>query len=196
MNIRDLSNIIFDKPFIIPRSFMLNYKKLNITDTEFVILVYLLSKDNNVLNYTEISEILGEKLTDVVSIIHSLKDKKLIEILTVTKENILTEVFSLELLKHKLTTTLVNKQTNSIDVSLLPLFEDAFARSLSPIEISHINELSSKYDNSTIKNALSEAALNGVTNINYVIKIIENKTNTNNKQNKKIEVPSYNWLDE
>ena len=56
----------------IPKELMFNYKKLNITDSEFVLIIYLINQNSNIYNPKQISNDLKIDLNTVLETISSL----------------------------------------------------------------------------------------------------------------------------
>ena len=53
----------------VSKELLFNYKKLNITDSELIILIYLTNQLSNVYNPKQIGNDLGLKLNDVLELI-------------------------------------------------------------------------------------------------------------------------------
>lgn len=206
-------NLIKDKPIIIPRILLSNYKKLNISDSELVIIIVLLSfGDKIVYNPEEFaSEINGDKHT-VMTLINSLITKNIIS-LEVERINKKTyEYISLDLLYEKLFNLVIGtNEEKEINISIFDSFEKELGRTLSPMEYGQIKEwLTSGNSEEMITYALREAVLNGVSNFRYIDSILndwrkkgyKNKTDVTkdreNYRNKKNKVAVYDtdWLNE
>ena len=80
-------NLMMDRPIIIPRIIFNNYKRLNITEEELVILIFIIDLGNKIVYNPDIfvSELHIEKYK-VMEILNSLSEKKLITI-TVEKNS-------------------------------------------------------------------------------------------------------------
>ncbi|MFV0275222.1 MAG: DnaD domain-containing protein [Bacilli bacterium] len=202
MKIDDLGNLIFDKQYFVSDSFLKNYKNLNISDAEFIILLVIINYDLNVpIDYKKISETLNMNLTDIVEKIHSLTDKKIIEIVVKkSKNNIISEFVSLDLLKYKLTHFVMDKSDKKDNSKIYSLFESEFGRPISPLELDALNNFLQKYTSDKIMDALKEASLSGVNNMKYIEKILQNNNfkNINKSEVKetKKDIFSYDWLNE
>ena len=72
----DLINLLKSKTYQIKEEILCNYKKLDITDSEFIILIYLINQDSNIYNPKKISNDLGLKLNEVLELINNLSEKK------------------------------------------------------------------------------------------------------------------------
>lgn len=206
-------NLIKDRPVVIPRILLSNYKKLNISDSELIIIIVLLSfGDKIVYNPEEFaSEINGDKHT-VMTLINGLITKNIIS-LEVERVNKKTyEYISLDLLYEKLFNLVIDtKEEKEIDISIFDLFEKELGRTLSPMEYGQIKEwITGGNSEEMITYALREAVLNGVSNFRYIDSILndwrkkgyKNKTDVikdrENYRNKKNKVAVYDtdWLNE
>ena len=150
------------RPIVIPRILLNNYRLLNITDSEFIVIMILLSY--------------GMSKHEVMSIIDSLCDKNIIS-LVVEKVNKKTyEYLSMELLYQKLFNIVANDEKHEkeeIDNSIFSVFEKELGRTLSPMEFEQIKEwITSGNSNELIICALREAVLNGVGNLRYIDSIL------------------------
>ena len=66
--------LIQNNPFYIPNILLKNYRKLNISDSELIILIYLINTDNS-FNPKLIAKDLNFNLNEVMDIISSLTEK-------------------------------------------------------------------------------------------------------------------------
>lgn len=196
----------------VSKELLFNYKKLNITDSELIIIIYLINQSSNVYNPKQISNDLNLSLNEVLEFINSLCEKNIIKIEIEKINNIRSEVINLNLLYEKIAFALTEvKESN--DSNLYSVFETEFGRTLSPMEFEIINGwIDSGYSEELIKLALKEATYNGVSNLRYIDKIIyewgkkgiktkedvENnrKKFKSNSVNKKQELFDYDWLND
>ena len=65
-----LTDILKNEPFYVPNILFKNYKKLNITDSELIILIYLINS-NNTFNPKQIAKELNFKLNEIMDLIES-----------------------------------------------------------------------------------------------------------------------------
>lgn len=206
-------SILKDKPVIIPRILLNNYKKLNISDSELIVIMVLLSFGDKITYNPEefAKEINGDK-HQVMNIINNLIHKNIIslEIERVNKKA--NEYLSLDLLYDKLFNLIIDKkEEKEIDVSIFDTFEKELGRTLSPMEYGQIQEwITSGNSQEMITYALREAVLNGVSNLRYIDSILNDwkKKGYKNKndvlkdremyRNKKNKVSIYDtdWLNE
>jgi DNA replication protein len=146
-------------------------------------------------------------------LINSLTEKDLLEIKVDKNNSYCTEEISLEKLYQKLGFLLVNQEEKKEDsTNLYSIFEQEFGRTISPMEYEIINAWkSSDFTDELIISALKEATYNGVTNLRYIDKILHewkkkgiktskdvelDKQNFNKKNNKKVNLIDYDWLNE
>ena len=165
------------RPIVIPRILLNNYRLLNITDSEFIVIMVLLSYGDKITyNPEEFAREVRMSKHEVMSIIDSLCDKNIIS-LVVEKVNKKTyEYLSMELLYQKLFNIVANDEKHEkeeIDNSIFSVFEKELGRTLSPMEFEQIKEwITSGNSNELIICALREAVLNGVGNLRYIDSIL------------------------
>ncbi|MBQ2946549.1 MAG: DnaD domain protein [Bacilli bacterium] len=196
----------------VSKELLFNYKKLNITDSEFIILIYLINQSSTIYNPKQIGNDLKLDLNNVLELINSLCEKNIIKIEMKKINNIRSEVISLDSLYEKIAFVLTEVEEKN-DSNLYGIFETEFGRTLSPMEFEIINGwLDNGYTEELIKLALKEATYNGVSNLRYIDKIIyewgkkgiktkedvENnrKQFKNNNANKNQELFDYDWLND
>ena len=194
----------------VKKELLFNYKKLNITDTEFILLIYLTNQSSDIYNPKQISNDLSIDMNSVLEIINSLCEKGIIKIEIKKINNIRTEVINTDYLYEKMAFSLEpSKEENKSNI--YSTFETEFGRTLSPMEYEIITGwLDNGYTEELITLALKEATYNGVSNLRYIDKIIyewnkkgiktkedveRNKKQFKNSSEKK-EIFDYNWLDE
>ncbi len=215
MKTNNLLDIIKMGNISISKLLLKNYKKIGLTSDEFIFLSYLMNEGNNIiLNIEKIAIDMGLNNNEVLGLIQGLKDKDMIDV-KVDKDHkkVTNEYISLESFYNKISVLLLehintNKNNNSY---IFEAFEKEFGRTLSPMEYEIINAwIDSNISNELIIEALKEATFNGVANLRYIDKIIYEwnkkglknindvkKHHVDRKNNKdKVEVFSYNWLEE
>ena len=74
-----ITNILKQKPLIIPQSLFYNYKKLNINEQDLLVLIFLLNSEET-FNPMLISSNMQIKIDEVMKSINNLINQKLIEI--------------------------------------------------------------------------------------------------------------------
>ena len=194
----------------VSKELLFNYKKLNITDSEFIVIIYLINQSNNIYNPKQIGNDLKLELNQVLELINSLCEKNVIKIEMKKINNIRSEIINLDSLYEKIAFSLTEVDEKN-ESNLYSVFETEFGRTLSPMEFEIINGwVDNGYSEELIKLALKEATYNGVSNLRYIDKIIyewgkkgiktkedvENnrkqfKNNNNNK-----ELFDYDWLND
>lgn len=194
----------------VSKELLFNYKKLNITDSEFIVIIYLINQSNNIYNPKQISNDIKIELNQVLELINSLCEKNVIKIEMKKIDNIRSEIINLDSLYEKIAFSLTEVDEKN-ESNLYSVFETEFGRTLSPMEFEIINSwVDNGYSEELIKLALKEATYNGVSNLRYIDKIIyewgkkgiktkedvENnrkqfKNNNNNK-----ELFDYDWLND
>lgn len=196
----------------VSKELLFNYKKLNITDSELIIIIYLTNQFSNVYNPKQIGNDLKVDLNIVFDLINSLCEKNIIKIEIKKTNNIRGEIVNLEPLYEKLAFSLTDLEEKN-DSNIYSVFETEFGRTLSPMEFEIINGwIDNGYSEELIKLALKEATYNGVSNLRYIDKIIyewgkkgiKNKDDVeknrkqfkNNAVNKNKELFDYDWLND
>ncbi len=207
--------LMMERPVIIPRMIFNNYKRLNITEEELVILIFIIDLGNKIVYNPDIfvSELNIEKFK-VMEIINSLSEKKLITItVEKNKNNKSEEYISLDLLYNKILNLFKEVKDSSIDnTDIFSIFENEFGRTLSPMEYEIIKGwINDKFSYEIIVEALKEAVYNNVNNLSYIDKILyewnkkgiknkedilKDKNSYRNNRKKVTEVFDYNWLED
>ena len=196
--------------FEVPKELLFNYKKINITDSELIIIIYLINNINNSYNPKQISSNLSIKINEVLELINSLSEKNILKIEMKKVNNIRTEVINLDPLYEKIAFSL--EEVKETSTNIYSIFESEFGRTLSPMECQIISGwLENGYSEELIKLALKEATYNNVSSLRYIDTIIfewnkkgiktkedvENdrkKFKKNNMQKK--ELFDYDWLND
>lgn len=202
---------IKDRDIQIPSILFYNYKKLNITEEELIVIIYLMNNTNE-FDLKTISTKLNIEPKNLLELINNLNIKGLLSIDIVSKNNIKQEFLSIESIYKKIILLEQNEKENKQEFSnIFNKFEQEFARTLSPIEYEIINTwLDNDFSEEVILLALKEAVYNGVNNLRYIDKIlfewrkkgIKNKKDMDLRNKKKQEQPvkkeifSYDWLND
>lgn len=201
-------DLIRNEPFYIPNILLKNYRKLNITDSELIVLVYLINTDIS-FNPKQIAKDLNFDLSEIMNIITSLTEKGILKIDIINKK-VREEVINLEELYKKLGFIVVNDEIKENSNNIFDVFEKEFGRTLSPMDYEIITDWQKNYNDEIILLALKEAVFNGVNNLRYIDKILidwnkkgikneqdiinDRKSFQSKKQNKKLF--DYDWLNE
>lgn len=173
-------DIFKDRQLVIPIYLLKNYKEFKLDLTEFLLIMYLYNKGEKFLfNPNEICSVLSMDLTEVMNIIGSLTEKKLIKIDVLKNEKgYMEEVVLLDGFYEKVRMLIIDdtNKGNSNDIANSTIFEyieKEFGRSLSSIEIEIIKAwLENNFSEEIIKEAVKEAVFNGVSNLKYIDKIL------------------------
>ena len=177
-----LIEILKKEPFYVPDTLLKNYRNLNITDSELIVLIYLLNSDS-CFNPKQIAKDLNFKLDEVMNIINSLVEKTILKIDVVNKK-VREEIINLEELYKKLAFAIINNETKNQKKNLFDVFEKEFGRTLSPMDYEIISEWQKDFSDELILLALKEAVFNGVNNLRYIDKIIHDWHKKGLKMNK------------
>lgn len=161
----------------VPRILMYNYKQLDLSEKEFIILIYIINEKNLNFNPKEISENLNLSLPEILEVIDSLSTKDLIKIELKKVNNVREEFINLDNFYNKLAYLVVNDEaiSNSAKQSsnVFDIFEKELGRTLSPMEYEIINGwIDVPFSEELIIAALKEATYNGVSNLRYIDKIL------------------------
>lgn len=196
---------LMEQGIIIP-PYLLKYKEeLNIDYEELIFISLLLSYDKNIaFDVNKFKNKLYIKDLEVMKIISSLIEKKLLTMNVIKSDGKMKEYIDISIIKNKIISQVKDQINNEQKVntdSIYTTIEKEFGRTLSPIECETIkNWLDNKIEPDLIKDALKEAVLNGVNNLKYIDKILyewkrNGKKKKETKEEKKVEIPEYNWWD-
>lgn len=215
MNADILNSFIRSGSISIPSYFLANYRKLNITSDEFIILVYLMNNGNKIVyDPKAIGSHINMDEKEVLQMLSKLNEKRLIDI--VVEKNackMMEEFINLDILYSKITAHIIGSKKEVTGVSsLFETFEHEFGRTLSPMEYEIISAwISAGFKDDIILEALREATYNGVSNLRYIDKIIYewkkkgfktvDEIRKYTKEFKKVkpekkELFDYNWLED
>ena len=158
--------------YLVSKELLFNYKKLNITDSQLIILIYIMNQSTDLYNPKQISNDLDIELNTVFEEINSLCEKNIIKIEMKRINKVINETINLDLLYEKIAFSL-NQVEDKEDTNLYAIFETEFGRTLSPMEYEIINSWKEfGHTEELILLALKEATYNGVSNLRYIDKII------------------------
>ncbi len=173
-----LKDIVKSGNIVIPLYLFRNYKKLKLELNEFIFLMYLYSKGNNIpLNPKLFSEEFGISEKDIMILIDSLSTKHVLEDKVVKNDkNISEEVICLDLFYEKYGLLLlddVNSSKESNKSDIFDFIQKEFGRTLAPTEYEVIKAwIDDGNSEEVIKEAVKEAIINGVSNLRYIDKIL------------------------
>lgn len=206
--VEKIKKILQNRDVIIPGLLFYNYRKLNMTADELIVVSYLLSVDSS-FNPKKISSELNLPLGDLMDMLEHLKELDLVKIELKKVDNVRKEVIDTDGLYNKLVGLLIDDSPKKNKSQIYDIFEKEFGRTLSPIEYEIINAWQdSNINEETIVLALKEAVYNGVTNLRYIDKILNEwgkkgiKTQADLDNSRKVsrpkqeEIPDidYDWL--
>lgn len=196
----------------VSKELLFNYKKLSITDSELIVLIYLINQTSNTYNPKQIGNDLNLELNNVLELINSLCEKNIIKIEMKKINNVRNEIINLDSLYEKIAFALTQVEEKN-ESNIFSLIENEFGRTLSPMEFELINGwIDAGCTDELIKLAVKEAVYNGVSSLRYIDTIIyewgkkgikskedvENNRkqfkNNNNSKNK--ELFDYDWLND
>lgn len=209
-------DIIRSSNIVIPLYLYRVYPKLNIGLDEFVFLMYLSNQgEKMVFDPIKISKDLGVTTKEVMLLISSLSDSKLISVEVLKNDkNIMEEYISLEFFYQKLNLMLIDEVNSDeeVDSDIFSTIEKEFGRTLSPMEYEIVKAwIDSGFSLDLIKEAVKEATFNGVSNLRYIDKILyewnkkgiktvndvdKNRNKYKEEKKEKLEVFEYNWLED
>lgn len=212
----NLINILKEKPIIIPRVLLKNYKSLNITEEELIVLIYILNIGDKISYNPEIFvKDLNIDKFKAMEIINNLLEKNIISMkIEKNSSNKREEYIYTDLLYNKLSNIVLDKEDEKEDnlEEIFNSFEKEFGRTISPMEYELIKSwINDKISKELIIEALKEATYNGVSNMRYIEKILsewqrkgiknkedilKDKNNFKNSKKKEVEVYDYNWLED
>ena len=203
-------NLLKTKDVIIPRLLLNNYKKLNLTEAELIILIFLINSRE--YNPKIIADAMDIKLPLLLEMISLLEEKGIIKIELKSINGINTEICNMDGLYEKLSLMIMKKEDKKIDKTIYDIFESELGRTLSSIEYELIGEWLNNNSEEILRLALKEAVYNGVSNFRYIDRIIHewnkkgiktredvirnNEEFKRKKSNPKQELFDYDWLNE
>ena len=169
----------------ISRLILQQYKKLGLTEAELVLVLQITSQlqlGKAIPDIDEIAQAMGLENPQVYSLMHSLVEKKILAIKTVTDANGReTNQYSFNNLYQKLITLHKQEQQTNQQFDLakeraeiFQSIEVEFGRALTPMELQSIDMWFTEdhYSPELIKLALREAVLNQVYNLKYIDRIL------------------------
>jgi len=169
----------------ISRLILHQYKKLGLTEAELVLVLQITSQlqlGKAIPDIDEIAQAMGLENPQVYSLMHSLVEKKILAIKTVTDANGReTNQYSFSNLYQKLIALHKQEQQNNQQFDLakerteiFQSIEVEFGRALTPIELQSIDMWFTEdhYPPELIKLALREAVLNQAYNLKYIDRIL------------------------
>lgn len=210
-----LLELLQEKPIVVPKIIFNKYKKLNITEEELILLIYMINVGNKVTYNPELfSKELDINKYKVMELINSLFEKQIINIIVEKNQYNKTEEYIVfDLLYNKLIKEIigVEEKTEEVGNDIFTIFEQELGRTISPMEYDMIKTWVTDYNKEIVVEALKEAVYNGVNSFRYIDKIlsewnkkglktkddvIKDKNNYRNKKKENVEYFEYNWLED
>ena len=204
--------LIKNSGVIIPRLLLNHYRDLEMTEVDFIIVVFLMNEINEDFNPAQISKELNMNLQEVMNSIEHLSNLKILKIDLKKVDGVRHEFINLNNLYDKLVYYVINEESKEEPTNIFSIFETEFGRTLAPMEYEIINSwIDSGYQEELIISALKEAVYNGVFKLNYIDKILyewskkgikstqdieKEKTTFKSKKEEKKELYDYNWLED
>lgn len=210
-----IMEVMKERPITIPRILFRDYKRLNITEEEFIVLIYMMDLGNKVVYNPDIFvKELGFDKFRAMELINNLIEKKIIS-MSVEKNDrgISEEYLNIDLLYNKLFNNIITVEEVNVDnTDIFSKFESEFGRPISPMEYEIIKGwLNDKFSEEIITEALKEAVYNNVNNLRYIDKILydwkkkgfknkndvlKDKTNFKKEKKENLSLFDYNWLED
>ena len=203
-------NLLKTKDVNIPYLLLINYKKLNLTEQELIILIFLINSKE--YNPKMISDAMDIKLPLLLEMVSNLEEIGMLKIELKKINGVNTEVCILDSLYEKLGLLIMKKDENNDVKTIYDIFETELGRTLSPIEYELVSDWLNDTSEEILKLALKEATYNGVSNFRYIDRIIHewkkkgiktkedviknNEEFRKKKDRKKQELFDYDWLNE
>ena len=176
MNKAKLNKVIGDGNIVIPLYILKYFKKFDLTMEEFIFLMYLYNKQDNLdFNPDKISLDLNIDIMEVMGYVAVLTDKGYLKLeVKKTENNILEEVIDLSSFYERISMLLINNdKEEKEDNNILFYIEKELGRPMSSIEIKIVNEWkNNNISDELIKKALSIALNDGVYSLKYIDKIL------------------------
>ncbi len=210
-----LLELLQEKPLIVPKIIFNKYKKLNITEEELILLIYMINMGNKVTYNPELfSKELDINKYKVMELINSLFEKQIINVIVEKNSlNKTEEYIVFDLLYNKLIKEIIGVEDKKEEVGndIFTIFEQELGRTISPMEYDMIKTWVTDYNKEIVIEALKEAVYNGVNSFRYIDKIlsewnkkgiktkddvIRDKNNYRNKKKENVDYFEYNWLEE
>ncbi len=192
----------------VPTLLLKYYRKLGLSNDEFVLIMQLKSYmdcGEYFPDLDEIAQAMGISKNNAFKAVHQLIQKKVLSIETKKDENGVTEdAYSLTLLWEKLMILMKQKETvaevkqeEKEEKNLYSIFEAEFGRPLSPMEIDSLIMWTEEDDFSAelIQLALREAVLSQVYSFKYIDRILLNWKKKNIRTKDQVEKESQRFRD-
>lgn len=199
-----------DKILNFPTYLLKAIKNFNLSQSEFLILLYFWNNTDSLLDISKISDTLSLDESEIMLSFNSLLSKKIISLDSNKDSNgKITEFVNLDNL-YVIIDEMFNQNTKEQEKEdIYSTFEKEFGRPISSMEYEIIRAWIEKgFTEEIILGALKEAVYNGVNNLRYIDKILYDwqkkgyktmkdvNSHNKNKTEEKKELFDYNWLDD
>lgn len=205
-------DLIKDSSLVIPKILICNYRTLNMSEKDLILMMYLINDKEKEFNPAKISKDLNTPLEEILMSIDNLTNQNLLKIELRKVDGVRHEFINIDNLYNKLLYLVINEEIEEEPTNIFSIFESEFGRTLAPMEYEIINSwIDSGYSEELIIAALKEAVYNGVFKLNYIDKILyewskkgiknkedidKDKDKFKTKKEEKKELYDYNWLED
>src|SRR5690606_31993008 len=127
---RKYNHMLMDQ-MILPKSLILRYKELNITENELVLLIHILRlqlEGNQLPSVQVLSQLMTLKEHEIAQLLRDLMKKKLISIEQHKEDDVIYEAYSLEPLLQSLYVEENKVENEQKEQNIFILFEQEFGR--------------------------------------------------------------------
>lgn len=214
---------LFQKPIIIPNDLFHYYHKINLSETELIVILKIveLSEFQQLPSFEVLADQMSINQSEIMMIIQNLISKDILKI-TVEKDSHaqFNEIYDLSPLEAKIeaykSKLMYEKKTKNENLNFEKVFERfelTFARPMTPLEIETISHWIDKDRHSIelINEALNEAAAHNKLSIKYIDRIllnwkkknvktvVDSKTVSQHFKNKSLvkeipDIPVFDWV--
>lgn len=163
-----------NKKFVVETIFIKEALKLNLSLNEFLLLLYFDNVFDEVFDMKVVSKCLNMKEEDVLTAYGSLMAKRLIKV-DAEKDDLgkIRERVSLDNFYNEIRSDYKKNEKKETKDDIYQVFEREFGRTLSTMDYEIINAwIDGGYSEELIIAALREAVYNGVTNLRYIDRIL------------------------
>lgn len=205
-------DLIKDSSLTIPKILLCNYRTLNMSEKDLILMMYLMNDKEKEFNPSKISKELNVPLEEILISIDNLTNQNILKIDLRKIDGVRHEFINIDNLYNKLLYLVINEEKEEEPTNIFSVFESEFGRTLAPMEYEIINSwIDSGYSEELIIAALKEAVYNGVFKLNYIDKILyewnkkgiksksdieKDKDKFKTKKEEKKELYDYNWLED
>ena len=114
MKSNNIINILKSNNLVIPGFLLNNYKNFNITEKELIFLSSIITKEDLIIfNSEELATNLNWNITDIMEVISSLSEKKIINIIVKKIDSKMQEYIDISSLYEKILMNILNEEENS-----------------------------------------------------------------------------------